>query len=43
MKSILPYLQHILDAIGAIEEYTQEGRKAFFADRKTQDAVIRNL
>jgi uncharacterized protein with HEPN domain len=38
-----PYLLHALDAIDAVLEYTQDGRDAFFADRKTQDAVIRNI
>jgi uncharacterized protein with HEPN domain len=37
------YLAHIRDAIGMIREYTVEGEAAFFRDRKTQDAVIRNL
>jgi uncharacterized protein with HEPN domain len=37
------YLLHAIDAVDAIVEYTSEGRDAFFADRKTQDAVIRNL
>jgi uncharacterized protein with HEPN domain len=37
------YLLHTLDAIDAVIEYTQDGRDAFFADRKTQDAVIRNI
>ena len=37
------YIAHIRDAIDLIREYTQEGRGAFFKDRKTQDAVIRNL
>jgi len=37
------YLLHVLDAIKAILEYTADGRDAFFADRKTQDAVIRNV
>jgi hypothetical protein len=37
------YLLHTLDAIDAVMEYTQDGRDAFFADRKTQDAVIRNI
>jgi uncharacterized protein with HEPN domain len=43
VKSIVPYLRHILDAVAAIEEYTQEGKEAFLSDRKTQDAVMRNL
>ncbi len=37
------YLLHAIDAIDAILEYTGDGRDAFFADRKTQDAVIRNV
>jgi uncharacterized protein with HEPN domain len=37
------YLLHALEAIGAIASYTTDGRDAFFADRKTQDAVIRNI
>ena len=37
------YLAHIRDAILAIREYTSEGKDAFGRDRKTQDAVIRNL
>jgi uncharacterized protein with HEPN domain len=35
------YLLHTLDAIDAVMEYTQDARDVFFADRKTQDAVIR--
>lgn len=37
------YLLHALDAIDAIIEYTADGREAFLSDRKTQDAVIRNI
>lgn len=37
------YLCHIRDAIRQIREYTVDGEDAFFQDRKTQDAVIRNL
>jgi uncharacterized protein with HEPN domain len=37
------YLIHIRESIGRIEEYTAEGREAFFADTRTQDAVLRNL
>ncbi len=37
------YLAHIRDAIQAILEYTEDGQEAFERDRKTQDAVIRNL
>jgi uncharacterized protein with HEPN domain len=34
---------HALDAIDAVVEYTRDGHQAFVADRKTQDAVIRNI
>jgi uncharacterized protein with HEPN domain len=37
------YLRHALDAIDAVIEYTEGSHDAFFADRKTQDAVIRNI
>lgn len=37
------YLRHILEAIAAIEEFTQADRAGFLADRKTQSAVIRQL
>jgi uncharacterized protein with HEPN domain len=37
------YLLHISESLERIEEYVAEGKEAFFADRKTQDAVLRNL
>jgi uncharacterized protein with HEPN domain len=37
------YLLHAIDAVDAILRYTAEGQDAFFADAKTQDAVIRNI
>jgi uncharacterized protein with HEPN domain len=37
------YLIHVHESIARIEEYTEEGREAFFADTRTQDAVLRNL
>ena len=37
------YLEDILSAIAKIGEYTTEGKDAFFADGKTQDAVIRQI
>lgn len=43
MKDDRIYLLHIRDAIQYILEYTTTGKDRFFADRKTQDAVIRNL
>jgi uncharacterized protein with HEPN domain len=43
MKDDRIYLFHIRDAIQHILTYTEAGRDSFFADRKTQDAVVRNL
>ncbi len=43
MKSDKVFLQHILDAIAKIERFTIDGRDAFYADDRTQDAVIRNF
>jgi uncharacterized protein with HEPN domain len=43
MKDDRVFLAHVRDAISKIESYTQGGRETFFADAKTQDAVIRNL
>ena len=37
------YLAQILERIDRVREYTAEGKEAFFADRRTQDAVIRNF
>lgn len=37
------YLVHIEECIGRIEVYTAEGKIAFMADTRTQDAVLRNL
>lgn len=43
MKDDRVFLAHVQDAISKIERYTEGGREAFFADTKTQDAVMRNL
>jgi len=43
MKSDRIYLDHILECISWIEQFTAEGREAFFKDRKTQSAVLREL
>ena len=43
MKNDQTYLDHILESIGWIESFTAEGREAFFKDRKTQSAVLREL
>ena len=40
MNSQRAYLLHAIDAV---MEYTRDGRDAFFKDRKTQGAVIRNV
>ncbi len=37
------YLAQILERIDRIKEYTANGKQAFFADSRTQDAVIRNF
>lgn len=37
------YLAQILERIDRIKEYTADGMEAFFADARTQDAVIRNF
>jgi uncharacterized protein with HEPN domain len=37
------YIRHAIDAVEAIFAYTVDGRDPFFSDRKTQDAVIRNI
>lgn len=37
------YIRHIYDCICWVSEYVQGGKEEFFRDRKTQDAVIRNL
>lgn len=36
-------LEKILDCLDQIADYTKDGKDAFFTDRKTQDAVVRNL
>jgi uncharacterized protein with HEPN domain len=43
MKDDRLYLVHILDCIDHILQFTREGKDSFVADRKTQDAVLRNL
>jgi uncharacterized protein with HEPN domain len=36
-------LTDIVSAIDRALDYSREGRRAFFSDSKTQDAVIRNI
>ena len=37
------YLAQILERIDRIRGYTTDGEMVFFADARTQDAVIRNI
>ncbi|MHB1342811.1 MAG: HepT-like ribonuclease domain-containing protein [Thermoleophilia bacterium] len=37
------YLAQILEAAERIAQYTREGKDAFLADKRTQDAVARNF
>lgn len=43
MKDDRLYLIHIKECIERVIMYTEEGKDVFFADTKTQDAVMRNL
>lgn len=43
MKRNELYLQHILECVITIEEYTHEGQQAFYESKIIQDAVIKNL
>jgi len=43
-RDVKVFISDILEAINSIEEYTNNiGYKDFLADKKTRDAVIRNL
>ena len=43
MKDQRIYLQHIIECIERIEEYTSTGRDEFLATRMAQDATLRQL
>ena len=43
MKDDRLYLAHIAECVTRVQRYTADGRAAFDADERTQDAVIRNL
>nr|AIF02133.1 hypothetical protein, containing DUF86 domain [uncultured marine group II/III euryarchaeote KM3_153_G11] len=43
MKDDIPYHLHIRECIARIQRFTEEGKRAVFADTMIQDAVIRNL
>lgn len=43
MRDQLLYIVHIHESLKKIVAYTRDGRDAFMADLKTQDAVIRNF
>jgi uncharacterized protein with HEPN domain len=40
VKDERAYLLHAIEAIDAILSYTVDGREAFLADGKTQDALV---
>jgi len=43
-QRVADYLGHILQAIDSIREYTSDATAdSYLADRRTQDAVVRNL
>jgi uncharacterized protein with HEPN domain len=43
MKDPRIYLQHILECIGRIELYTEQGEAHFLSQIQTQDSVYRNF
>jgi uncharacterized protein with HEPN domain len=43
MNNDADYLDHILECLEWIQRFTAGGREAFFRDRKTQSAVLREL
>ena len=43
MKDDRIYIDHILECVEWITRYTREGRDAFFTDRMTQSATLREL
>lgn len=43
MKDDRLYLIHIQQCLERIREFVRSGHEGFFGDRKTQDAVLRNL
>ena len=43
MKDDRVYLDHILECLEWIAQYSEEGQQAFLADRKTQSATLREL
>ena len=42
-KDLRVYLAQILERLERIKGYTSDGKDAFFAEARTQDAVIRNF
>ena len=43
MKDDAVYVQHIVECLARIEQYTQAGRAEFMASTLIQDGVVRNL
>ncbi len=37
------YIQHILDCIKQIKEYSKYGKDAFYTNKMAQDAILRRL
>ncbi len=42
-KDASVYIRYIYDCIQWIKEYAEVGQEKFYQDKKTQDAIIRNL
>jgi len=42
-KNDAVYIEYMTECIERIQDYTREGRAAFFASRLIQDATVRNL
>jgi len=43
MKDDRVYIDHIIECLNWIDDYLSEGKETFFADRKTQSAILREL
>jgi uncharacterized protein with HEPN domain len=43
VKEDRTYLLHIRDAVAQLQTYADDGKRNFLADRKTQEATIRNF
>jgi uncharacterized protein with HEPN domain len=43
VKNDAIYLRFILDCLRWVESFSADGRDVFFSDRRTRDAILRNL